>query len=77
MNQWRKWTSTQRVRTDGESSHFETDVLKGRIGDGRFIGVNPLCHKQTGMSISGDSIVSRHGLLTLDPVFTHLFASME
>lgn len=76
MNQWRKWTSTKRVQTDGESSHFETDDLKGRIGDGRFIGVNPLFHKQTGTDISGDAIAKRHGLLTLDRVFTRLFAPM-
>ena len=49
---------------------FETEILKGRIGDGRFIGPNQVVHKPSGTVISGNGRANRHGLLTLYRVFT-------
>jgi len=41
---------------------FDTGELKGRIGDGRFIGVNQLVHKPGAIKVSGDKAMNRHGL---------------
>lgn len=68
--QWRKWTSPANLASDGTNCSFETPALKGRIGDGRFIGLNQVTDTRTGAKISGDGIANRHGLLTLYRVFT-------
>ena len=70
MVQWKKWHFPVRLKQDGATCGFETDTFKGRIGDGRFIGVNQLVHKPTGIRISGDGVANRHGLLSLYRVFT-------
>lgn len=75
MAQWRKWTSPAILASDGITCTFGTPALKGRIGDGRFIGLNQVTDTRTGAKISGDGTVNRHGLLTLYRVFTrnHLY----
>jgi sugar phosphate isomerase/epimerase/glucose/arabinose dehydrogenase len=70
MKQWRKWTSPAKLQMNGNVCEFETEDLKGQIGEGRFIGVNQLVYKPTGTKISGDGIANRHGLLSLYRVFT-------
>lgn len=73
MEKWKALTTPEKVpplRLNGTICEFETSALKGRIGDGRFIGLNQLVHKSTGTRISGDGRANRHGLLSLYRVFT-------
>jgi hypothetical protein len=73
MEKWKALTVQENVpplRLNGTICDFETPALKGRIGDGRFIGLNQLVHKPTGTKISGDGRANRHGLLSLYRVFT-------
>lgn len=70
MGQWRAWTAPVRLDPDGETCRFATPELNGRIGDGRFIGLNQVVHAPTGTSVSGGGRANRHGLLTLYRVFT-------
>ena len=69
MKQWRKWQPWQsplKLKLDDTGCHFETETLKGRIADGRFIGLNQVTHQPTGIPISGDGPANRHGLLSND-----------
>lgn len=70
MKQWKSWTQSARLKLDDETCSFETAALKGRIGDGRFTGLNQVLHKDSGTIISGSGRANRHGLLTLYRVFT-------
>lgn len=73
MKKWKSLNTAEKIaplRISGNIGEFETENFKGRIGDGRFIGVNQLTHKPTGIKISGDGIANRHGLLSLYRVFT-------
>lgn len=78
MAKWRTLTShpspapgaATQLRLADNICEFETAHLKGRIGDGRFIGVNQLIHKPKGIRVSGDGRANRHGLLSLYRVFT-------
>jgi sugar phosphate isomerase/epimerase len=67
---WKALNPTPALVMKRNGCDFETGELRGRIGDGRFIGVNQLVHKPTGTKISGDGIANRHGLLSLYRVFT-------
>ena len=70
MKQFRKWSSPLSLRMDGTVCEFETKDLKGRIGEGRFIGLNQVVHNPTGTKISGNGVANCHGLLSLYRVFT-------
>ncbi len=70
MQKWKNLVSGNRIEIKDQLAEFETKDLKGRIGDGRFIGVNQLVHKPSGTKISGDGVANRHGLLSLYRVFT-------
>ena len=70
MKQWKSWTAHVELKVEKGNHLFETDELKGRIGDGRFIGPNQVVQKGSGIKISGNGRANRHGLLTLYRVFT-------
>lgn len=70
MQKWKNLASAKPIEIKDHIAGFETKDLKGRIGDGRFIGVNQLVHKPSGTKISGDGVANRHGLLSLYRVFT-------
>jgi sugar phosphate isomerase/epimerase len=78
MGKWQVLTSppeavpadSTRMMLVENTCEFETAALKGRIGDGRFIGLNRVTDTRNGAKISGDGIANRHGLLTLYRVFT-------
>ena len=58
------------LKLENSICHFETETLKGKICDGRFIGFNQVIHKPTGTIISGNGKANRHGLLSLYRIFT-------
>ncbi len=73
MERWKSLNSVSQnpaPSLNGTIAAFDTGELEGRIGDGRFIGLNHLVHKPTGTKISGDGLANRHGLLSLYRVFT-------
>jgi sugar phosphate isomerase/epimerase len=70
IKKWKNLSSENQFEIKNHIAEFETKDLKGRIGDGRFIGLNQLVHKPSGTKISGDGAANRHGLLTLYRVFT-------
>ena len=63
-------TSAVELKMEGTVCHFETETLKGKIGDGRFIGFNQLVHKPTGTVIAGNGPANRHGMLSLYRIFS-------
>jgi sugar phosphate isomerase/epimerase len=70
MVKWKTLASPVRLKLVGKTCEFETEHFKGKIGDGRFIGLNEMIHKSSGTVINGNGRANRHGLLTLYRVFT-------
>jgi hypothetical protein len=70
MTKWKTLASPVRLKLVGETCEFETASFKGKIGDGRFIGLNEMIHKSSRTVVSGNGRANRHGLLTLYRVFT-------
>ena len=62
--------SAVELKLENSICHFETETLKGKICDGRFIGFNQVIHKPTGTLISGNGKANRHGLLSIYRIFT-------